>query len=140
MDNQKLNDRVPWPEPVKPSSGTIKYEKDAEEFVTKEEFDRRMSEIAKCKRDIAYFADNYYKIVNLDKGLMQLKMYDVQKGLLKHFVENNQAIVCSSRQMGKCVGEDSILKIKDKETGEVREVKAGELWAELETAEKEKER
>ena len=127
MDNTYDNqDKIPWS-----SSGNIKYAKDAEEYVTKEEFDRRISEIAKCKRDIAYFADNYYKIVNLDKGLMQLKMYDVQKGLLKHFVDNKHAIVCSSRQMGKCIGKNSKLKIRNKRTGETKEITAGEFWAEI---------
>jgi hypothetical protein len=42
------------------------------ERVTREEFEYRIKEIAKCKRDITYFAEKYFKIINLDKGLMTI--------------------------------------------------------------------
>lgn len=105
--------------------------KNSGEYITKAEFDFRMREIAKCKRDIEYFANNYYKLINLDKGLMQMKMYDVQRGLLKHFIENNRAIVCSARQMGKCVEGHTKVKIRNRKTGEISEVEIGELYSKL---------
>ena len=54
-------------------------------------------EIAKCKRDIVYFAEHYYRVINLDKGLHIIKLYDVQKEFLKFLVENNKIICCSGR-------------------------------------------
>lgn len=105
--------------------------KDSGEYITKEEFDFRMREIAKCKRDIEYFADHYYKLINLDTGLTQMKMYKVQRGLLKHFTENNRAIVCSARQMGKCVRGNTKIKIRDKVTGEISEVEISGLYDRL---------
>jgi hypothetical protein len=105
--------------------------KESGEFITKEEYDFRMREIAKCKRDIEYFADNYYKLINLDTGLTQMKMYGVQRGLLKHFTENNRAIVCSARQMGKCVRGNAKIKIRDKVTGEISKIEIGELYKQL---------
>ena len=39
------------------------------EKISDAEFQRRVIEIAKCKRDIVYFAENYYRVINLDKGL-----------------------------------------------------------------------
>ena len=39
------------------------------EFISKEEFNWRIKEIAKCKRDIVYFAEHYFRVINLDKGL-----------------------------------------------------------------------
>lgn len=71
------------------------------ELITREEYDRRNSEIAKCKRDIVYFCENYYRINSLDKGLHVVKLYDVQKDLINFVVDNNRAIVCAARQSGK---------------------------------------
>ena len=102
--------------------------KNSGELVTREEYDYRMREIAKCKRDIEYFADHYYKLINLDTGLTQMKMYGVQRGLLRHFANNNRAIVCSARQMGKCVRGNMKIKIRDKVTGEISEIGIGEFY------------
>lgn len=68
------------------------------EQISREEFEWRIKEIAKCKRDIVYFAENYYRIINLDKGLHVIKLYDVQKDLLRFMVDNNRVIVVSGRQ------------------------------------------
>ena len=67
------------------------------ESVTKEEFERRIREIAKCKRDIVYCAEHYYRVINLDKGLHIIKLYDVQKEFLRFLVDNNKIICCSGR-------------------------------------------
>lgn len=88
MDNQ-LNDLASIKKP-----GEV-------EKVTKEEFERRIREIAKCKRDIVYFAENYYRVINLDKGLHIIKLYDVQKDFLRFLVDNNKVVCCSGRQQGK---------------------------------------
>lgn len=49
------------------------------EDISRDEFEFRIKEIAKCKRDIVYFAENYFRVINLDKGLHIIKLYDVQK-------------------------------------------------------------
>lgn len=67
------------------------------ELVSKEEFERRITEIAKCKRDIVYFAEKYFRVINLDKGLHVIKLYDVQKDFLKFLVENDKVITISGR-------------------------------------------
>ena len=67
------------------------------EKVSDAEFQRRILEIAKCKRDIKYFAEKYFKIINLDKGLMTINLYDKQKELLDFFVNEKRCIVCASR-------------------------------------------
>ena len=36
------------------------------DIVTKEEYERRVREIVKCKRDIVYFANTYFKILSLN--------------------------------------------------------------------------
>ena len=69
--------------------------------ITKEEFEYRIREIAKCKRDIVYFAEKYFRVINLDKGLHVIKLYDVQKEFLRFLVDNNKVICVSGRQQGK---------------------------------------
>jgi len=47
------------------------------EKISEEEFERRALEIARCKRDIVYFAEKYYRVISLDKGLHIIKLYDI---------------------------------------------------------------
>jgi len=47
------------------------------ENISDAEFQRRILEIAKCKRDIVYFAEKYYRVISLDKGLHIIKLYDI---------------------------------------------------------------
>lgn len=98
------------------------------EQVSKEEFEKRIREIAKCKRDICYFAENYYRVINLDKGLHVIKLYDVQKEFLKFLVENNKVVCCSGRQQGKCVFKTTKVKIRNKKTGQISEISVENLY------------
>lgn len=71
------------------------------EYVSKEVLMQRLMEIKRCRQDIVYFCENYYRIQSLDKGLHVVKLYDVQKDLLRFMVDENRAVVCASRQSGK---------------------------------------
>ena len=71
------------------------------EYITKEEYDFRLKEIARCKRDIVYFAEKYFKIINLDKGLMTIKLYPKQKELLNFLLNEDRSVVIASRQSSK---------------------------------------
>ena len=71
------------------------------ERISDEEFQRRVIEIPRCKRDIVYFAEKYYRVINLDKGLHIIKLYDIQKEFLKFLVDNNKVICVSGRQQGR---------------------------------------
>lgn len=66
---------------------------------TEDEFE----EYVKCKKDPAYFAKNYCKIINLDKGLVYFDLYPYQDTMFKHFNENRFNIVLACRQSGKSV-------------------------------------
>lgn len=68
---------------------------------SKEEFEFRVREIAKCKRDICYFAEKYFKIINLDAGITTIKLYEKQKELLKFFVNEKRVITLAARQSSK---------------------------------------
>lgn len=67
------------------------------EIISKEEYTRRIRELAKCKRDIVYFANNHFKIVSLDKGLINITLYPKQEELLRCFVDNDRVVTVASR-------------------------------------------
>lgn len=71
------------------------------EYISQEEYTERIKEIIRCKNDINYFAEKYFKIINLDKGLMTIKLYPKQKELLSFFVNERRCIVLASRQSSK---------------------------------------
>lgn len=98
------------------------------EQISKEEFEFRIREIAKCKRDIVYFAEKYFRVINLDKGLHIIKLYDVQKDFLRFLVDNNKVVCVSGRQQGKCVFKDTKIKIRNKKTGEIQEIEIEKFY------------
>ena len=71
------------------------------EVITKEEYERRVREIVKCKRDIVYFANTYFKILSMKDGIRTINLYPKQEDLLKFFKNEKRAICLSARQSGK---------------------------------------
>lgn len=74
-----------------------------------------LEEIAKCMKDPCYFAENYMKVVHVDKGLIPLKLYDYQKKMLKAMDEHRYSIILSCRQSGKCVSSATKVKVSHPE-------------------------
>lgn len=60
-----------------------------------------VQEYVKCSKDVIYFTEKYMKIINVDKGLINFKLYDYQKEMLKSFADNRFNIVTTARQAGK---------------------------------------
>lgn len=91
-----------------------------------------IDEIIKCKTDIVYFAENYFYIVTGKKGKSKIELYDWQKKVLKAFVDTpndkRHCIVKIARQSGKCFLADTKVKIRNKKTGEVKEITVGEFY------------
>lgn len=85
-----------------------------------------INEIIKCKTDIIYFAEKYYTIITIDNGKQNIKLWEWQKKVLKAFVETpegkSNCILKIARQSGKCVYKDTKIKIRNKKTGEIREI------------------
>ena len=52
-----------------------------------------ISEYIKCKKDPCYFAEKYIKIVSVDDGLVDFKLYPYQRKLIKNFEKNRYNIV-----------------------------------------------
>lgn len=91
----------------------------------------RISEMAKCldpKTGYLYFIRNYFYIQHPVKGKIKFEPYDYQLGLLEAYHKYRQVCVLQSRQNGKCVEKQALIKIKHKKTGEEREISVGELF------------
>ena len=65
-----------------------------------------MKEYIRCSQDIIYFAENYFKIISIDKGEHIIKLYEFQKRILKAMVGGDgdprrHIALLSARQIGK---------------------------------------
>jgi len=80
---------------------TIKKLNSPKDLISKEEYEWRVREIAKCKKDIVYFANTYFKILTLNEGVKTIKMYPKQEEMLKFFKDENRCVVLSARQSSK---------------------------------------
>ena len=61
----------------------------------------QIQEFIKCSRDPVYFIENYVKIINVDKGLIQFQPYDYQKDIVRLY-EKERFVICKMpRQVGK---------------------------------------
>ena len=65
-------------------------------------FDKEhVKEYIKCSKNPVYFAKNYVKIINVDKGLVPFKLYKFQKDMVETFNANRFSICKLPRQSGK---------------------------------------
>lgn len=60
----------------------------------------QLAELIKCKKDILYFAENYFYIVT-GEGRQKIVLFDKQKQILTSIVNNKLNAVLSSRQNSK---------------------------------------
>jgi hypothetical protein len=61
----------------------------------------QIKEYMKCAEDPIYFAQNYIKIVHVDKGFVPFDMYDYQKEITEKITNNRRVAVLTARQSGK---------------------------------------
>jgi hypothetical protein len=60
-----------------------------------------VAELKKCSKNILHFAENYFYIVNLDRGKEKIKLHTYQKRILRSLRDNRFVVFLSSRQSGK---------------------------------------
>lgn len=60
-----------------------------------------VEELRKCKNNIAYFAETFFYITNLDRGKEKIKLYGAQKRVLQSLAENRFLALLAARQTGK---------------------------------------
>jgi len=65
--------------------------------------EEQVKEYARCMNDPVYFAQEYCKVISLDKGLVPFKLYPYQQQMFKQFQENRFNVVLACRQSGKSI-------------------------------------
>jgi hypothetical protein len=90
--------------------------------------EEQVEEYIKCAKDPVYFAKNYIKIVNVDEGLINFKMWDFQEEMIRKFKDNRFVITKCPRQVGKCVRLDTKIRMKNKINGDIIETTIGEFY------------
>ena len=65
--------------------------------------EHQILEYDRCRKDPAYFARTYIKIISLDKGLVNFNLYDYQEKMFDHFNNSRFSIVLACRQSGKSI-------------------------------------
>lgn len=101
-----------------------------------------LKEYMKCAEDPIYFAEKYIQIVHVDRGLIPIKLYDYQKEIINAITFNRRVVANTSRQAGKCVSINTIVKVKIENIilnitmGELHEIFLEEAnsWIETETS------
>ena len=61
----------------------------------------QIKEWMKCAADPTYFIETYIKIINVDKGLVNFKLYDYQRDIVELSVDERFVICKMPRQCGK---------------------------------------
>ena len=50
-----------------------------------------VAEYVKCSQDVVYFTETYMKIISIDKGLINFKLWKEQKEMLKSMADNRRS-------------------------------------------------
>jgi hypothetical protein len=87
-----------------------------------------LQEYMKCAKDPIYFAEKYIKIVHVDHGFIPIELYDYQKEIINATMNNRRVVCNTSRQAGKCVINNTVIKLRNKKTGEIIETTVGEFY------------
>ena len=61
----------------------------------------KIKALKKAEKNILYFAENFFYIVNLDSGKEKIKLYPAQKTALRAMRDNRFYVLLASRQIGK---------------------------------------
>jgi len=85
-------------------------------------------EFVKCKFDVIYFIKNYVQIISLDEGVVPFHLFPYQEKMIRHMENNRFSIFMTSRQMGKCLSPLSMVRVRNKLTGETRDTTIGDFY------------
>lgn len=88
----------------------------------------QVKDLKRAIKNINYFAENFFFIIEPGEGRHLIKLHKCQKKALKMYAKNRYNVTCASRQVGKCFEGDTILKIRNKSTGDINEITAKEFY------------
>lgn len=93
---------------------------------TKETFsEEQILDLQKCSNSddgYLYFIKNFFYIQHPVQGKMMLNPYEYQERLLAGYHNYPYNVNICPRQSGKCVEKQTLIKIKHKKTGEIKEI------------------
>jgi len=87
----------------------------------------QIKEYIKCTNDPIHFIENYVKIVS-DIGVVNFKLYSYQKRIIDAIHQNSRMIGKNFRQSGKCLLGNTVVNIRNKNTGKIEEITVLELF------------
>ena len=61
----------------------------------------QIRQLKKAKKNLLYFAENFFHIISLDEGKQKIKLHAAQKRALRKMRDNRFFILLASRQIGK---------------------------------------
>jgi reverse gyrase len=61
----------------------------------------QVKNLKKANNNILYFAENFFHIINLDRGKEKIQLYKAQKRALRKMRDNRFFCLLASRQIGK---------------------------------------
>jgi len=64
---------------------------------------KMIKDLQKCANNLLFFAENFFYIIDPDKGRTLIKLYKYQKEALRMMRDNRYNILLASRQLGKTV-------------------------------------
>lgn len=114
---------------VKPANET--------QMISREQAAYYANEIRRCAKDPQYFAEKYFTIISF-RGKEKIKLFEKQKEMLNNFVKFPFNICVASRQSGKCVSKDSVIKIRNKRTGVIEDISIGDFFEKIKSLNNEK--
>ena len=90
--------------------------------------EKQIEEYVRCSQDPVYFIKNYVKIISLDKGTIPFSLYDFQEDMIETVHRNRFVIAKCPSQSGKCVHKDVKIRIRNKMTGQIKEISIEEFY------------
>lgn len=87
--------------------------------------DKELVEFANCANQsngYDYFMENFFYIQHPTLGKLKYTPYLYQKRLVDTYHNNRFSIALMPRQTGKCVQGNTNIKIRNKKTGEIKEI------------------
>jgi len=89
-------------------------------------------EYQKCASDPIYFIEKYMKIIHVDRGLINFKLYDYQKDMILSMQHNRNTIINTARQIGKMLFLDHPLPLFNGKFTTMGDIKVGDILIDAE--------
>ena len=76
------------------------------------------ADLIRCVRDPIFFCEKFVKIQHPIHGSLPFELYDFQRDMINNYANHQYNISLTARQMGKCVGGDTIIELQNSDGDE----------------------